>query len=135
MEMMIDANIIIAIILNESTKPQIIAATSGISLVSTEILPYEIVNALSSMYRRKKLTKDEVIGACSRVSLIPIRLEKIDLENSLEIVCKYSVFAYDAYYLDLAQRLSLPLLTFDKTMKRVGRDMKLNMVEVKNADV
>ena len=116
-------------------KPQLIAATGGISLVSIEILPYEIVNALSSMYRRKKLTKDEVIGVCSRVSLIPIRLEKIDLENSLEIVCKYSIFAYDAYYLDLAQRLSLPLLTFDKTMKRVGRDMKLNMMEVKNADI
>ncbi|GHU30414.1 hypothetical protein FACS1894172_03660 [Spirochaetia bacterium] len=53
MEIIIDANIVMAVILNEPTKPKIIEATGDVSLVSTEIIWHEVVNALSSLYRRK----------------------------------------------------------------------------------
>ncbi|GMO36206.1 MAG: hypothetical protein Ta2B_16300 [Termitinemataceae bacterium] len=50
MEIVVDANIVMAIILNEPTKSKIIDATTGVSLVSTEIIWHEVVNALSSLY-------------------------------------------------------------------------------------
>ncbi|GMO65343.1 MAG: type II toxin-antitoxin system VapC family toxin [Treponemataceae bacterium] len=127
---MIDANIVMAIILNEPAKPKIIEATGDVLLVSPEIIRHEVVNALSSLYRRKKLTKEQVVGAYSKVSLLPIRLEKVDLRQSLQIICEYAIYAYDSYYLELAQRLKLKLLTLDTAMRNIGYDMKITMMEL-----
>jgi predicted nucleic acid-binding protein len=41
------------------------------------------------------------------------------------------MYAYDAYYLDTAYRLKLPLLTLDGGMKEKAKDMKINLLEVK----
>ena len=50
-----------------------------------------------------------------------IRNVNIDIEEALKIACKYKIYAYDAYYLEAAYRLKLPLITFlkpkDKTEK------------------
>ncbi|GHU30418.1 hypothetical protein FACS1894172_03670 [Spirochaetia bacterium] len=54
----------------------------------------------------------------------------MDLEKSLQIICEYNIYAYDSYYLELAQRLKLKLLTFDITMRNIGYDMKINMMEL-----
>ncbi|MDR2663348.1 MAG: type II toxin-antitoxin system VapC family toxin [Treponema sp.] len=35
----------------------------------------------------------------------------------------HKLYAYDAYYLEAAKRLNLPLLTFDGEIKKVGRKM------------
>jgi predicted nucleic acid-binding protein len=48
MEIIIDANIIIAVVLNEPNNEKVIEATKGVEFVSPDVLPYEIGNALSS---------------------------------------------------------------------------------------
>ena len=39
------------------------------------------------------------------------------------------IYAYDAYYLEVAKRLNLPLLTLDMAMKKVALDIKLKVLE------
>jgi predicted nucleic acid-binding protein len=52
------------------------------------------------------------------------------MTKALKLSCKYNIYAYDAYYLETAYRLKMPLLTLDGTMKHNGKDMKIDILEV-----
>jgi len=67
--------------------------------------------------------------AYKNFSIIPIRLIKTDIEKALKIACKYKIYAYDTYYLEIASRYNLPLITFDTLMKNTGLDLKINIME------
>jgi predicted nucleic acid-binding protein len=129
MKIIIDANVAIAIILDEPVKQRIIELTEDADLISTEILPHEVGNALSAMCRRRRLTADEVTRAYALFETIPVRLFKTKVADALKISAKYRLYAYDAYYLELAARLRLPVLTYDAPMKNAGRAMNLEMWE------
>jgi predicted nucleic acid-binding protein len=47
------------------------------------------------------------------------------MEKALKISCKYKIYAYDAYYLEAAKRLRLPLITFDIPMQNIALDMNI----------
>jgi predicted nucleic acid-binding protein len=128
MDILLDASAIMAIILNEPNKKIVIKLTKGSILLSPVMISYEIGNALISLYKRRKLTENEVIDAYSGFRKIPIRTLDIDMEKSFKISCKYNVYAYDAYYLETAKRLKLPLITFDRLMKNVALNMNINVL-------
>jgi predicted nucleic acid-binding protein len=125
MDILLDASAIMAIILNEPNRDIVIRLTKGSVLLSPEIIPYEIVNALISLYKRQKLRKDEVMEAYNSFKKIPIRLLNVNIEKAIEISCKYKIYAYDAYYLEMSKRLKLPLITFDKQMRDVALDINI----------
>jgi predicted nucleic acid-binding protein len=58
------------------------------------------------------------------------KIIKVDMIKALKLSCKYGIYAYDAYYLETAYRLNLPLLTLDGNMKSNGNDMKINILEI-----
>jgi predicted nucleic acid-binding protein len=125
MDILLDASAIMAIVLNEPNKDVIIKLTKGAILLSPEMISYEIGNALISLYKRHKLRENEVIEAYNSFKKIPIRLLDVNMEMALEISCKYKIYAYDAYYLETAKRLKLPLITFDKSMQNIALDMNI----------
>jgi predicted nucleic acid-binding protein len=92
------------------------------------MISYEIDNALISLYKRHRLTESEVIDAYTDFNKVPIRTLDVDMEQTLKIACKYNGYAYDAYYLETAKRLKLPLITFDILMKNVALDMNINVL-------
>ncbi|MDQ6963387.1 MAG: hypothetical protein Q9M13_00540 [Mariprofundales bacterium] len=59
MNLVSDTNIFLTVALDEPEKANIIQLTSKANTISSEILPYEIGNALSAMVKRNRLTKDE----------------------------------------------------------------------------
>lgn len=94
-----------------------------------EVISFEIGNALINLYKRNKITKEELLEAYRNYTLIPLRIIKVDIEKALKIACKYKIYAYDAYYLETAYRLKLSLITFDESMKKVGLALKINILE------
>jgi predicted nucleic acid-binding protein len=128
MNVLLDASAIMAIILNEPNKKIVITLTKGSLLVSPVIVSYEIGNALISLYKRRKVTENEVLDAYNDFKKIPIRTVAVDMEKSFKIACKYNVYAYDAYYLETAKRLKLPLITFDIVMKDVALNMDIHVL-------
>ena len=76
------------------------------------------------------MTDQNIIAAYNDFIKIPLRLLDANMENALMIACKYMIYAYDAYYLEVANRLNLPLLTLDESMKNVAVDMKVRILEV-----
>ncbi len=129
MNIFIDANIIISVMINEPEKDKVVKLTKGGLLLSSSVLPYEVGNALTRMKKKRIMNDKNIFDAWNIFQTIPIRLINPDIENALQISCKYSTYAYDAYYLETASRLNTPLLTFDEEMKRIGKDLKLKILE------
>jgi len=129
MNIIADTNIFLTVVLNEPEKPRIIEHSSNCTLLSPEILPYEIGNALSAIVKRKQLTQAEALQALGLVQSIPVRLVKPDLNKSLELALKFNIYAYDAYFLQCALSLNCPLLTLDKKMQDVAKQLNIVLME------
>ncbi|MDR0300895.1 MAG: type II toxin-antitoxin system VapC family toxin [Treponema sp.] len=130
MKVILDASAIMAVILNESNRDTVITLTENAVILSPEVISFEIGNALINLFRKRKITEEELLAAYRNYTTIPIESIKIDIEKALKIACKYKIYAYDAYYLEAAHRLKLPLITFDNSMKKAGLDLKIKMTEV-----
>ena len=121
-----DASAIMAIILNEPNRDKIIKLTKNALLLAPEVISFEVGNALINLYLKHKITEEGLIAAYKSYTSIPMRIIDVDVEKALKIACKYRIYAYDAYYLEIATRFNLPLISFDTLMKRVGLDLKIN---------
>ena len=129
MDILIDASALMPILINEPEKGKIVNLTRNCTLLAPSILPYEIGNALTRLKKRNILTEQNIIMAFKDFEKIPLRLLDISIENALKLACKYMIYAYDAYYLEAANELNLPLLTLDISMKKVALDIKLKILE------
>ena len=129
MKIIADTNIFLAVALDEPEKKNIIKLTAGSDIISPEILPYEIGNALSAMVKRKRVTEKEALAAQAAANRIPVRLVDADIPNSLEIALNFNIYAYDAYFLQVAQAFSCPLMTLDKRMMQVASEMNIETLE------
>jgi predicted nucleic acid-binding protein len=129
MKVLLDASAIMAVILNEPNRDTVIALTENATILSPEVISFEIGNALINLFKKRKITEEELFTAYRNYTVIPIENIKVDIEKALKIACKYKIYAYDAYYLEIANRLKLPLITFDRSMKKVGLDLKIKITE------
>jgi len=125
MNVLIDASALMPILINEPEKEYIVKITKNCELLTPSMLPYEIGNALTRLKRRQILNEKQIIAVYNDFKKIPLRLLDVNIENALEIACKYSIYAYDAYYLEAASRLHLPLLTLDVPMKKIAKNLNL----------
>jgi predicted nucleic acid-binding protein len=135
MNIIMDASAIITMLIDEPEKDLIINLTKDVELLSPEMIPFEIGNALTRLKRRHILNDEKVIEAYSVYKKIPLRLVEVNIENALKIAYQYNIYAYDAYYLEVTFRLKLPLLTLDKQMKNIAKKMNLDMLEEKNENI
>lgn len=129
MNIIADTNIFLAVALDEPEKKHIIQVTSGTNIISPEILPYEIGNALSAMVKRKQLTAEEALEAQLKTNFIPVRLVTTNIQKALKLATEFNIYAYDAYFLHCAKSLTYPLLTFDKRMKQVANELNIKLLE------
>jgi predicted nucleic acid-binding protein len=129
MNIVSDTNVFLAVVLEEPEKEDIIRLTTKADAVAPEILQFEFGNALSAMVKRKTLTADEAVSAYDAVSSIPVRLVSVDIRQSLRLALEFNIYAYDAYFLQCAKQLSSPLITLDKRMKQVARDLNIEILE------
>jgi len=130
MSILVDANVYLAVILDEPEKQSIINLTLNCELVSPLVLPYEIGNALSAMFKRNRLTKAQIIECFDIYNKIPVRLVDVDIKVALKIASDYNIYAYNAYYLEIARRLKFNLLSLDKKMISVASEMGIHLLEV-----
>jgi predicted nucleic acid-binding protein len=63
MEIVSDASAFLAVALNEFDTDWVIERTSGSAIVSPEVLPYEIGNALIAMKKKGRLNNREILRA------------------------------------------------------------------------
>lgn len=130
MEILADASAFLAVLLNEPEKMSLINITSGHDLLSPLILPYEIGNALAAMQRKGRLGKEQMSACFAQFQKIPVRLLDSNIDNALRIAVQHGIYAYDAYYLEIATRHKLQLLTLDQKMKQTGKALQIQILEL-----
>ena len=124
MEIVLDTSAIIAVIADEPEGDEVINKTQDAILICPDVISFEIANSLTKMMKKGIIkTEDKMKDLIKSFQKIPIKLIKNNLENVLEIAWNYKIYAYDAFYLETAKSLNLPLLTFDKEMKNIGKDI------------
>ncbi|NTU45868.1 MAG: type II toxin-antitoxin system VapC family toxin [Chlorobiaceae bacterium] len=129
MKIIADTNIFLAVVLEEPEKERIIQLTAGHELAAPEILPYEIGNALTALVKKKVLRADEVLLAWKAVQSIPVQLCGIDIGSALRVAIDAGIYAYDAYFIECALQMRCPLLTLDRRMKTVAREIGIQIME------
>jgi predicted nucleic acid-binding protein len=98
-------------------------------IIELWIFYFEIGNALSKLYKRHILDENSAQAAFAIYKTMPVTLVSVNMKNAIGIFCKYGIYAYDAYYLDIAVRLKMPFLTFDAKMKSVAQDLGVIVLE------
>ncbi len=129
MRIVADTNIFLAVAPEEPEKPWIVQVTTGHDLVAPEVLPFEVGNALTRMVKKAVLEPGEVTAAWDAVRTIPVALQNFDIEAALGLAVRFGIYAYDAYFLECALRLRLPLLTLDRGMRRIAQELGITVWE------
>jgi predicted nucleic acid-binding protein len=129
MRIIADTNTFLAVALGEPERPQIIRLTAGHDLVAPAVLPFEIGNALTAMLRKRVLNPAQVVAVWDAVQAIGVELRAVDVRSALGIAGKFGIYAYDAYFLECALSLRLPLLTLDRDMKRIAAALNVRVLE------
>lgn len=130
MDLVIDTSAIIAVIANEPERQPIIAETADSGLVAPASVHWEVGNAFSAMFRRRRITLEQARLAIRSYEQIRIRFMDIDLIQSLELSEQLDIYAYDAYVLASAFNLRLPLLTLDRRLATVAPLIGVRTLEV-----
>ena len=127
----IDTSALIAVIGNEDEKGKIIKATEGYSLYAPISVHWEIGNAFSAMFKRRKLTIEQAQQALEAYREIPIKFVDVALEQTLIICNKLNIYAYDAYLLQCALITNTSLLTLDRRLSVKAEELGIKRLEIK----
>ena len=96
-------------------------------VVVPSIWPYEFANALAVLERRRILSAslaDEIIGNAAKL-ITRIDAPPASPARLLALARRHGLSAYDAAYLDLAQRLGVPLAARDSPLAVAARKLGL----------
>ena len=94
--------------------------------------PLEILNALSMAERRRRIDSDRRQRLGGFLHDLPVN---IDAETAArawaatsQLAVRFKLTIYDVAYLELAQRLRLPLATLDKELRTAGRALGIALL-------
>jgi len=130
MDIVIDTSALIAVLVNERERENIIKITAGNTLIGPGSIPWEIANAFSAMFKRNRLSLKESLRGLSIFETIPLRYVKTDFDSTLKIASETNIYAYDAYFLECAHRHNSPLLTLDKKLLQTAKNLNIKILEV-----
>ncbi len=130
MEITVDTSAVMAVLLNEPLRDKVREQTQGAELVSAPTLPWEVGNALSALFKRKRIDLNQATGALLSFHQIPVRLGVIELDVAVELANEQDIYAYDAYILECARKYRTPLLSLDGSQTRIARQLGIEVLEV-----
>jgi predicted nucleic acid-binding protein len=91
---------------------------------------YEIGNGLLMASRRKRITVAQIEGFLTRLRTLPIDVAlqtPAEILDLLAFADTHGLTTYDAAYLALARRSSLPLATNDDTLRAAATSARVNV--------
>ena len=128
MDIVIDTSALIAVIVGEPERDAIVSVTSGQTLIGPGSIPWEVGNAFTAMMKQRRIKVADARRGLEIFDSIPLRYVHIDMANVVSIAARLSIYAYDAYYLDCAERCRAPLLTLDRPLRRAAEGLRIKLL-------
>lgn len=130
MDVVVDASVIIAVIVDEPQRDVLVELTRGADLLAPPSVHWEIGNAFSAMLKRNRITLAQALRAIEVYQRIPVRFADVELEGSLTIAAQLNLYAYDAYLIRCALKYNAPLISLDRKLVRVAQQVNAKVIEV-----
>jgi predicted nucleic acid-binding protein len=93
---------------------------------------FEVVNGLTVAVRRGRITAAFRADALNALELAPVSVDPETnthaWRTTLQLADRFGLTLYDATYLELAQRRSLPLASLDTDLRDAGRILGLSLM-------
>ena len=129
MEIAVDASVLIAVIADEAEKAALIEKTRDADLIAPASIHWEIGNAFSAMFKRKRVTVKQALQAIEIYQQIPLRFVDVGLPEALEVAAELNIYAYDAYVLCCASKYHASLLTLDTQLVKLAKQKGISVLE------
>jgi predicted nucleic acid-binding protein len=117
---------------DEALAPAVRRLLESDTAVAPALWPFETVNGLEMMRRRRRLDEQAAGDALEVLRLLPVEVEPADFQRNLHAVLplarKHGLTVYDAAYLELAKRRRLPLATLDDRLRRAARRARVKVI-------
>lgn len=135
MSVVIDASLTLAWYFDDETTPATDAVLDRVS-ESGAVVPtlwrLEVANAFQSALRRKRITAPYRDESLTELGAMPIAVDT-DTDayawtTTLRLAERFDLTIYDATYLELAQRRSLPLATLDKALRDAATALSITVL-------
>ncbi len=130
MNLVVDTSVIIAVITNETYKKKLISLTKSADLIAPPSLSWEIGNAFSAMFKRKRISLTQSQKALDAYLQIPIQVSEVELNMALELSWGQNIYAYDAYFICCALKHKAPLISLDSGMLAAAKKAGAAVMEV-----
>lgn len=121
----IDASAIIAVLVSEESRDDLVRAVVGKSLVAPLSIPWEVSNAFSAMFKQKRLNLENAISAIKKFHMLPVRYVEVDHTAVLKLAHKWNLYSYDAALLCCALEQGTGLLSLDQKLNVIAEKMQL----------
>jgi predicted nucleic acid-binding protein len=96
------------------------------------VWPLEVANALLMAVRRKRIDGVYRDAALAELALLPIGIDSetgtYAWSTTLRLAERFALTLYDASYLELAQRRSLPLATLDAPLRKAAEALHIRVL-------
>ena len=135
MSLVLDCSITLAWVYADETTPSVLQVFKTLSQSGAWVpglWRLEVANVLEMGVRRKRHTSDFRDATLADLAQLPIQ---VDIETdqqawgaTLRLAERHELTLYDAAYLELALRRSLPLATLDEELRRAARSEKLRLL-------
>lgn len=130
MEVVIDTSVIIAVLVREPHRGALIKATATADLIAPLSVHWEIGNAFSAMFKRRRITLRAARRALLSYQQIPIRFSDVELEQTLEVAHDLGLYAYDAYVLVCAMQHRCSILSLDQGLVVAATEAGIKTMEI-----
>ncbi len=128
MSLVLDSSVTLARIFPDEWTPAILAVFRdhvAIEACAPEMWKLEVANILSISVRKGRMTKTRRDRVLARLQRLPIEIDKETGDRAwtetLELADRHKLTIYDATYLELAIRRSLPLATLDRDLRNAAQ--------------
>lgn len=128
--LVVDTSVVLAVLLKEPSRAEIVRRTRGRRVLAAPSLPWEVGNALVALVRRRRAGPAEITAAWASFLKIPLRLAACDGAAAMRIAVEYGLYAYDAYVLEAARSAGAPLLSLDERQVAVASALGIDVMEI-----
>lgn len=130
MRIVVDTSAVLAVLIHEPRRDALLATTEGAELVAPGSLRWELGNALTAMFKRRRLQVHEAQKVLDEFGRVPIRLVDVPLPDAVGLADELGMYAYDAYMLVCAMQTRAPLLTLDRSLAAAAAVQGIRVLEV-----
>ena len=130
MTIVADTSAILAVIMREAETEKIKQLTLNKKIIGPASIPWEVGNAFSAMFKRKRISLRTAQEGYEIFQMIPIQLVDVDIKKTLQLSFSQNIYAYDAYFLVCCENYNAALLSLDKKLLNAASNIGIKTLEI-----